>query len=73
MGRVTIYDVVDMKEVHQAECEHKNTTYHPTEYHETDVGVGTITHISIKESYTCDDCDMELDIPEPDEDIYRDR
>mgnify|MGYP001398180775 CR=1 FL=1 len=55
MGRVTTYDVVDMNEVYQAECEHENKTY---QAHEPDVNV--------PESYSCDDCGKELDIPEPD-------
>ncbi len=46
------------------DCEHENTTYQPTEYHETDVGIGTIIDISVHESYTCDDCGKELDLPE---------
>ena len=49
MSRVTTYDVVDMKEVYQSECEHKNTTYQPREY-----------DTNVAESYSCDECGLEL-------------
>lgn len=41
-------------------CTHKNTTYQPFE-HDTNV----------KESYSCDVCGKELELPEPDEDTMR--
>jgi len=43
-------------------CEHLNKHYQPEE---KDTNVG--------ESYTCEDCGADLDIPEPDEDTLRDR
>ena len=43
-------------------CEHENKTY---QAEEKDTNVG--------ESYTCEDCGADLDIPEPDEDTLRDR
>ena len=50
------------KEPCQECCEHLNKHYQPEE---KDTNVG--------ESYTCEDCGADLDIPEPDEDILRDR
>ena len=42
------------------DCSHKNTTYQPFE-HDTNV----------KESYSCDVCGKELELPEPDEHTMR--
>ena len=39
-------------------CDHKNKFYQPEE-----------TDTNIPESYTCDDCGKEFDIPEPDFDL----
>ena len=39
-------------------CDHKNKFYQPEE-----------TDTNIPESYTCDDCGKEFDIPEPDWDL----
>ena len=67
-----IHDMeLDARPTVQEMCEHKNPRYQPTEYHETDVGIGMLSNISIYESYTCDDCGKQLDIPEPDEDMLR--
>ena len=69
---IDIHDAeLDARITKQELCEHKNPNYQPTEYHETDVGIGILTNISIHESYTCDDCGTELDIPEPDWDLMR--
>jgi|TARA_R110000823_G_scaffold275115_1_gene393923 hypothetical protein len=42
-------------------CEHTNRHYQPAE-----------EDTNVHESYTCDDCGKELDIPEPDWDLMRD-
>ena len=69
---IDIHDAeLDASITEQELCEHKNPNYQPTEYHETDVGIVILTNISIHESYTCDDCGTELDIPEPDWDLMR--
>lgn len=44
------------------ECDHENKTYQPREW-----------DTNVPESYSCDECGEELDLPEPDEDMYRDR
>ena len=45
------------------ECEHKNRHYQPEEY-----------DTNIPESYNCEDCGAELEIPEPDWDlIYKEQ
>ena len=41
-------------------CDHKNKFYQPEE-----------RDTNIPESYTCDDCGKEFDIPEPDFDLMR--
>ena len=51
---------LDARPTEQDLCEHENKTYQPYEY-DTNIG----------ESYSCDDCGTELDIPEPDEDTLR--
>ena len=55
----------------QDECEHLNRIYQPREYFYTDVGVGIKADISVHESYTCEDCGKELDIPEEIEGEYK--
>ena len=58
-------DIHDMEldtRITEAEmCEHKDKTYQPYEY-DTNIG----------ESYTCDDCGKDFDIPEPDWDSMKD-
>jgi predicted SprT family Zn-dependent metalloprotease len=44
----------------EEKCEHKNPFYQPREF-----------DTNIAESYYCDDCGKELDLPEPDEDTMR--
>lgn len=39
-------------------CEHNNTTYQPAEW-----------DTNTPESYSCDDCGEELELPEPDWDL----
>tara|TARA_R110000823_G_scaffold105127_1_gene223476 strand:+ start:190 stop:378 length:189 start_codon:yes stop_codon:yes gene_type:complete len=58
MSRVTTYDVVDMNEYYQTICKHKNKTYQANE-----------PDVNVKESYSCDDCGIELPLPEPDWDL----
>jgi len=41
-------------------CEHEVKTYQPKEW-----------DTNIPETYTCDECDKEFDIPEPDWDLLR--
>ena len=56
-----IHDMeLDARPTEEELCEHKNPMYQPRE---SDTG--------LYESYTCDDCGIELDIPEPDEDVLR--
>ena len=40
------------------ECQHQNRHYQPEEY-----------DTNVAESYSCEDCGAELDIPEPDWDL----
>ena len=54
--------ISDIEAQDSYKCEHENKTY---QAEEKDTNVG--------ESYTCEDCGADLDIPEPDEDILRDR
>ena len=44
----------------QEYCEHENKTYQQEELEN-----------NVPESYTCDDCGKDLDIPEPDWDLMR--
>ena len=58
---IDIYDAeLDARITEQELCEHKNQNYQP---YEPDTG--------LYESYSCDDCGKELDIPEPDWDLMR--
>ena len=54
--------ISDIEAQDSYKCEHENKTY---QAEEKDTNVG--------ESYTCEDCGADLDIPEPDEDTLRDR
>ena len=47
-----------MNEYYQTLCEHKNKTYQSDE-----------PDVNVKESYSCDDCGIELPLPEPDWDL----
>ena len=58
------YEVIEEYLWMNIKCEHPNKTYQPREYFYTDVGVGIKADISVHESYTCDDCGKDLDIPE---------
>tara|TARA_R110000751_G_scaffold52103_2_gene113790 strand:- start:207 stop:431 length:225 start_codon:yes stop_codon:yes gene_type:complete len=66
MSRVTYYDVVDIYEIQKVmmldeKCKHdKEKTYQPKEW-----------DTNVSESYSCDECGEELDLPEPEEDTIR--
>ncbi len=56
-------DVIsDIEAQDSYKCEHENKTYQAEE-----------KDTNVPESYICDDCGRELELPEPDEDILRDR
>tara|TARA_R110000824_G_scaffold368282_1_gene557576 strand:- start:430 stop:765 length:336 start_codon:yes stop_codon:yes gene_type:complete len=58
----TMTDVATLLSEGDTICKHENPEYQPAE-----------PENNIHESYNCEDCGIELPLPEPDEDTFRER